>query len=83
MYSKKSFDNMKMIRNLIIGLAALLCFTQCQREKDTSFLIQAEQVGPLSKGTPSANIESLFVNDSVIRDTTTGILGSAQNKIRI
>lgn len=74
---------MHMIRNLIIGLAALVCFTQCQQEKDTSFLIQAEQVGPLTKGTPSADIESLFINDSIIRDTSASVLGSAQNKIRI
>lgn len=74
---------MQMIRNLIFGIAVIGCLTQCKQEKDTTFLIQSEQVGLLTKGTPSADIEKLFSNDSIIQDTSTGILGSSQNKIRV
>ena len=74
---------MQMIRSLILGIAVISCLTQCKKEKDTTFLIQPEQVGVLSKGTPANDIEALFINDSISRDTSSSILGSTQNKIRV
>ncbi|NND15959.1 MAG: hypothetical protein HKN89_06505 [Eudoraea sp.] len=74
---------MPNIRNLIIGFAALACLTHCEKEKDTTFLIQPEQVGPITKGTPASDIENLFINDSIVRDSTPSVLGSTQSKIRI
>ena len=74
---------MQTIRNLIFGIVIIVGLTQCKQEKDTTFLIQAEQVGVLTKGTSSTDIETLFSNDSIIRDTSTSIFGSSQNKIRV
>jgi len=60
-----------------------LSMVHCKPEKDVRFLIQAEQVGPLTKGTTVDSVEIVFQNDSIVRDTTPKVLGSARNKILV
>ncbi|MDF0706711.1 hypothetical protein [Flagellimonas okinawensis] len=63
---------------LIIGVALL---HSCQN--DTTFLITESSVGPLTPTTTVNELESTFVKDSVIRDTTRLNLGNASKKIEV
>lgn len=72
----------RSILSLAILCFALLCL-HCKPERDTRFLIRADQIGPLAKGTPSDSVEIVFQQDSIVRDTTPKVLGSARNKILV
>lgn len=70
-----------------IAILALCCtvfvMVHCTAEKDVRFLVQADQVGYLTRGMPGDSIEIVFVNDSIIRDTTPKVMGSARSKTLI
>lgn len=52
-------------------------------EKDTTFLISENRIGPLAKGTPVADIESVFSKDSIVRDTSGSKISNSRGKIRV
>lgn len=62
---------------------AALSLQYCTVEKDTTFLIGEEQVGPLAEGTKVSAIETVFQSDSIVRDTTPKVLGSSRSKFKI
>lgn len=53
---------------LIFGVCSLLFFYGCG-EKDTSFLITENSVGPLLSETTVADLEQVFAKDSLAKDT--------------
>ena len=74
-----------MYRTILSLATVSICvfLLHCAPEEDVRFLIQAEQVGPLTRGMPLDSIEIVFQNDSIVRDTTPKVLGSMRNKILV
>ncbi len=66
---------------IIIGLA--LCFTQCQKEKDTTFLITKNSIGKLNKTSLARDLEVIYDQDSIVKDTTRLLIGYGAKKIKI
>ncbi|MCL6265020.1 hypothetical protein [Flagellimonas myxillae] len=62
----------------ILGLVLLGC-----AEKDTTFLISEDSVGPLTKTTPVEELRTIFAQDSVVQDTSKITMGSKAEKIKI
>ena len=65
----------------IIGLAILL--TQCQMEKDTTFLITSTSVGKLDKISLVRDLDIIYDQDSVVRDTARLAIGFGAKSINI
>jgi hypothetical protein len=71
---------MKRIVQALTVLGTLLILS-C--EKNTTFLITENSVGPLEKSSPVSELETLFVGDSIVRDTALAQLGSSNKKIEV
>ena len=70
------------IKNLLFAsFTAILCY-QCQTP-DTKFLISNTQVGPLLQTSNSEDLESLFSQDSIVRDSIKNIMGGALRKVSV
>lgn len=66
---------------VIIGLA--LCFIQCQKEKDTTFLITKNSIGKLNKISLARDLEVIYEQDSIVKDTARLLSGYGAKKIKI
>ncbi|NNM17805.1 MAG: hypothetical protein HKP24_04475 [Croceitalea sp.] len=66
----------------ILVMVLSLTMTSCT-QIDTNFLITEGSIGPLEKHTKVADLESIFVNDSVVMDTTKFKPGGSLGKIKI
>ncbi|WP_435623202.1 hypothetical protein [Flagellimonas sp.] len=67
---------------LALLVFSFVLLTSCE-EKDETFVIGEERIGPLLKQTPASDVESVFTKDSVVRDTSGPKLGEAFRKIKI
>ena len=67
---------------VIIGIVLMGFFMGCA-EKDNTFLITENSVGPLEKSSPISAIESIFSLDSIVKDTMISKVGASSNKIQI
>ncbi|GHA41303.1 hypothetical protein GCM10007103_23420 [Salinimicrobium marinum] len=63
-------------------LIALLCFTSCDKDEDPH-LIDKDRVGLLKKSTRVYELDSIFANDSVVRQMSEGDLFRNSNEIKI
>lgn len=72
---------MKKISYAIALVLGMVLIHSC--EKDTTFLITETSVGPLTKSTPVKEMESTFVQDSVVGDTAQINLGISPKKIEV
>ncbi|MEM8999992.1 MAG: hypothetical protein AAGB24_06980 [Bacteroidota bacterium] len=72
---------MKKITAVIAVLICLWC-VQCA-EKDTTFLITPERVGKLDKISLVSDLDLIYANDSVVKDTFRLNVGSKTRKIKI
>ena len=72
------------MKKLYIALSAvtIVFFASC-KEKDTTFLITENQIGPLLKKSPVSEIETIFSNDSIVQDSLKTQLTSSLRKIDI
>lgn len=71
-----------MIRKSIFALVlSSLLFIQCNT--NTDFVIAKDQVGKLMKSNTIDAIETVFANDSIVRDTAITRIGTAVKKINI
>lgn len=66
---------------IIIGLT--LCFIQCKKEKNTSFLITENSIGKLNKNSLVRDLEVIYEQDSIVKDTTRLLLGYIAKKIKV
>ena len=70
-----------------IQLISLLVFTlilmHCKKERDPKFLINNSQVGKLMRTSPVSDLESIYSNDSIVRDTSLPTLVSNSNTVKI
>lgn len=67
---------------IVFGACSLLLSLGCA-EKDTSFLISENSVGPLLNLTPVTNLEVVFVQDSIVKDTSNLSVGTNSKKIKV
>ena len=67
---------------LFMATFLLLLQTACTK-KETTFLITENGIGPLQKETFVSDLESTFVNDSIVRDTANLKLDPNAKKIEI
>lgn len=67
-------------KSQLILIAFFILFYSCV-PKDATFLITEDAVGLLTKGTSAKTLESLFANDSVVKDTTDFKIGNGINSI--
>lgn len=72
---------MKKINTVVILTCLLALVQSC--EKDTPYLITEDSVGPLLKTSPVSELETLFSNDSIVKDTTNLNLGATSKKIEV
>jgi len=73
----------KIITSAII-LLALFILADCeQAPKDTTFLITKSSIGKLDKGSLTRDIEVIYEQDSVVKDTAKLSVGFGAKKIDI
>ncbi|WP_350293590.1 hypothetical protein [uncultured Croceitalea sp.] len=66
---------------LLLGLFMLL-FSSC-KEKDITFLITNESIGKLDKISLARDLELIYADDSIVKDTFNSKLGPAYQKVKI
>lgn len=67
---------------LCLGLFVALLSYQCETV-DERFLVGTDHVGPLAKNSSMEQLETLFSQDSVVRDSVQSILGGALTKVSV
>ncbi|MEM7487022.1 MAG: hypothetical protein AAF348_17580 [Bacteroidota bacterium] len=67
---------------LVFGVLNLLVFFGC-KEKDTTFLISENSVGTLLHTTPIRDLETVFVQDSIVKDTLNLKIGTRTRKVKV
>ncbi len=72
---------MKNKTTLLILACVLAIVQSC--EKDSPYLITENSVGPLLKTSPVSDLETLFPNDSIVKDITNINLGATSKKIEV
>lgn len=73
---------MKSIKTIII-LFSLIIIAQCQTEEDNTFKITTDHVGKLNKSSLARDLDLIYENDSVVRDTIQSNFGNGSSKIKI
>jgi len=66
---------------LIFGLFTIL-ITGC-KEKDTTFLITNDSIGKLQKISLARDLELIYADDSIVKDTFNSSIGFAYQKVKI
>ncbi|NJB72687.1 hypothetical protein GGR42_003178 [Saonia flava] len=74
---------MKKIEYLIGVILITFLLTNCQKEKDTTFLITQESVGKINKTSLVSDLETIYALDSIIKDTTSISIGTLVDKIQV
>ncbi|MGB5556135.1 MAG: hypothetical protein WBM83_15875 [Flavobacteriaceae bacterium] len=72
-----------MIKTKILTGVALLLFICCKEEVDTTYLITNQSVGKLDKISLLRDIDIIYAQDSVVKDTTIINLSNNAKKVRI
>jgi len=68
---------------IVNALLAILFMVQCSEEKDTTFLISNTKVGKLDKISLVRDLEVIYDQDSVVKDTMKLALGFGARNINI
>ncbi len=69
--------------NITSVLLVVILFIQCQKEKDTTFLITNDSVGKLTRVSVFTQLDSIYALDSIVKDTLRIQLGENAKKVRI
>lgn len=64
-------------------LVVVVTFMHCKREGDPKFLINNSQVGKLMRTSLVSELESIYSNDSIVKDTSLSTLVSNSNTIKV
>ena len=71
------------MRKLLIFSTWILLFIVACGEKDTTFLITTEGVGKLDKISLVRDLELIYADDSIVKDTFYSQIGSGTQKIKV
>ncbi|WP_232622939.1 hypothetical protein [Pareuzebyella sediminis] len=64
-------------------ILALVFFQQCKKQPDTEFLITNDSVGKLDKISLARDLEVIYANDSIVKDSTIHNLSNKSKKVRV
>ncbi|UII78561.1 hypothetical protein [Flagellimonas sp. CMM7] len=67
---------------IVFALGCCFAFVQCT-EKNTTFLITENSVGVLLKTSPANTLETLFAQDSIVKDTSKLNVGIKAEKTKV
>ncbi|WP_298928807.1 hypothetical protein [uncultured Allomuricauda sp.] len=67
---------------IVFALGCCLAFIQCGKN-DTTFLITENSVGSLLKTSTIGTLETIFVQDSIVKDTSRFKVGTKTEKIKV
>lgn len=62
--------NQHMFKKIVVVFGVFAVFTSCTSDEENPFLITATQVGPLKKEIRINQLDSIFQNDSIVRQTS-------------
>ncbi|MBD0850735.1 hypothetical protein [Maribacter arenosus] len=68
---------------IVIGICCMALLTQCEKEKDTKFLITNNSVGQLEKISLIRDLDVIFYQDSIVKDTMKLTSGLGARSIKI
>ncbi|MGB5227075.1 hypothetical protein [Eudoraea sp.] len=71
--------NIQFISLLVIALILM----HCKKDRDPNFLINNSQVGKLMRTSPVSELENIYSNDSIVKDTSPRTLVSNSNMMEI
>ncbi|MAU71980.1 MAG: hypothetical protein CML04_07770 [Pseudozobellia sp.] len=71
------------MKNLLALAFLALAFIGCSDEKDTTFLITKDSVGKLDRISLARDIEIIYENDSIVKDSTVINTSNNSKKIKI
>lgn len=66
-----------------ISLCAFILFMNCKKEVDTTFLITTTSIGKLEKSSLARDLEVIYDQDSIVKDTAKLMIGFGAKKIDI
>lgn len=69
--------------SVVIGICVLAVVVQCQKEKDTSFLITNHSVGKLERISLIRDLDLIYYQDSIVKDTMKLASGLGARSIKI
>ncbi|MBD0778122.1 hypothetical protein HPE56_09985 [Maribacter sp. ANRC-HE7] len=69
--------------SVVIGICVLAVVVQCQKEKDTSFIITNHNVGKLERISLIRDLDLIYDGDSIVRDTMQLASGLGARSIKI
>jgi len=69
------------MRSILVLSCLILLFASCEKEKDTAFLITKNAIGKLDKISLARDIEVIYENDSIVKDST--IVNSSNNSKKL
>ena len=73
----------KLSGSIILAALIITGYSACKEEKDPYFLISSDQAGLLQRNISIGEAESLFQNDSLVRDTLQLSLGVGNGKLKV
>ena len=68
---------------IAISLCAFILFMNCKKEVDTTFLITTTSIGKLEKSSLARDLEVIYDQDSIVKDTAKLMIGFGAKKIDI
>lgn len=72
-----------MFKKAILSLSLLAMLTSCNNEEENPFLITANRVGPLTKDVKISQLDSIFKNDSLVKQTSGPELLQSTDDIKV
>jgi hypothetical protein len=71
------------MKKLVIFLCVFaICLSSC-KEKDTAFLITNNSIGKLEKISLARDLDLIYADDSIVKDTFNSKLGPAYQKVKV
>ncbi|NNE77321.1 MAG: hypothetical protein HKN31_09645 [Pricia sp.] len=60
-----------------------MMITQCEKEPDTEFLITKDSIGKLDKISLARDLEVIYANDSIVKDSTINNISNNSKKVKV
>ena len=71
------------MKKKIIRLCICIIFFSSCKQKDTTFLITNDSIGKLEKISLARDLDLIYADDSIVKDTFTSKLGAAYQKVKV
>lgn len=71
------------MKSILIFSSLILFLISCESEKDTAFLITKDAIGKLDKISLARDIEVIYENDSIVKDSAIVYMANNSKKIKV